>query len=93
MFKKCDINEKEVSMCIKRVATVTTLKAGIAKEDALHGLSRKFILARSEYEDKTSAAKDTQRETEKGLIRKKKRMRDLITHNRKRHAIDQISSG
>ena len=70
MLKKCDISENEVSMCIERVAMVTVLKAGIAKEYTLRGLSRKFILARSEYVDKTSAAEDTQRETEKGLIRK-----------------------
>ena len=43
-------------MCIGRVATVTALKPGIAKEDALRGLSRKLILARCEYMDKTSAA-------------------------------------
>ena len=61
-------------MCIKRVAMVTALKAGISKEDALRGLSRMFMLVESEYVDKTSA-----RETKKGLIRKEKRMRDLIT--------------
>ena len=79
MFKKCDISGNEVSMCIGRVATVTVLKAGITKEDALYGLSRKFILVRSEYVDKTSAAENTKRGTKKGLIRKEKRMRDLIT--------------
>ena len=36
-------------ICIKRVASITALKAGITKEDALHDLSEKFILARSEY--------------------------------------------
>ena len=79
MFKKGDISGNEVSMCIKKVATITALKVGIAKEDALRGLSRKFILARSEYVDKTSATENTWRETEKWLIRKEKRMRDLIT--------------
>ena len=63
MFKKCDISGNEVSICIGRVATVTTLKTGIAKEDALHGLSKKFILAKSEHVDKTSAAENTRRET------------------------------
>ena len=48
MLKKGDISRNEVSMCIGRVATVTALKVGITKEDALYGLSRKFILARSE---------------------------------------------
>ena len=67
MFKKGDISENEVSMCIGTVATITMLKAGIAKEDALGGLSKKFILARSEYVDKTSATEDTQMETRKGV--------------------------
>ena len=79
MFKKGDISGNEVSMCIRRVATVTVLKAVIAKEDALRDLSKKFIVASSEYVDKTSAVENTQRETEKGLIRKEKRTRDLIT--------------
>ena len=78
-LKKCDIIGNEVSMCIGRVATVTTLKEGITKEDALRDLSRKFILAWSEYVDKTSAAENTRREKKKGLIRKGKRMRNLIT--------------
>ena len=80
-------------MCIGRVATVTALKVGIAKEDALCDLSRKFILARSEYVDKTSATENTPRETNKGLNRKEKKMRDLITQCRRRHAIDKIAGG
>ena len=79
MFKKDDISGYEVLMGIGRVATVIALKAGIAKEDALRGLSRNFILARSEDVDKTSAIEDTWREAKKVLIRKDKRMRDLIT--------------
>ena len=67
MFKKGDISENEVSMCIKRVTTVTALKVGIAKEDALHVFSKKFILAKSEYVDKTSAFENTWRETKKGV--------------------------
>ena len=43
--------------------------------------------------DKTSAAENMRRETEKGLIRKEKRMRDLFTQYRRRHAIDQIAGG
>ena len=39
MFKKGDIRGNEVSMCIGRVATVTALKAGIGKEDALKALA------------------------------------------------------
>ena len=76
MFKKGDISGNELSMCIGRVATITASKAVIAKEDALCSLSRKFILARSEYVDKTSAAENTSMETEKGLIRKQKKACD-----------------
>ena len=71
--KKGGINRNEVSMCIRRVESITSLKAGITKEDALHGLSGKFILARSEYEDKTSAHENTRRETEKRLIIKRRK--------------------
>ena len=66
-------------MCIRRVASITSLKAGITKEDALCGLSGKFILAKSENVDKTSALKNTRRVIKKRLIRKDKRMRNLIT--------------
>ena len=66
-------------MCIRRVASITSLKARITKKDALHGLSGKFILARSEYVDKTSAPENMWREIEKRLIMKEKRMRNLIT--------------
>ena len=93
MLKKGDINGNKVSMCIRRVATVTALKVGRAKENALRVLSRKFILAKSEYVDKKSAVEDKQRETEKGLVRKEKRMRDLIIQYRRRHVIDKIASG
>ena len=93
MFKKGNTIGNEVSMCIERIATVTTLKTGITKEYALRGLSRKFILARSKYEDKTSASENTRRKTKKGLIRKGKRMRNLITEDRRGHAIDQIAGG
>ena len=68
VFKKGGISGNEVSMCIGRVATVIALKAGLAKEDGLRDLSRKFILSRSEYVDKTSTDKNTRREIEKGLI-------------------------
>ena len=44
MFKKGDVNGYEVSMCIKRVASITSLKARITKEDTLHG---NLILAKS----------------------------------------------
>ena len=78
MFKKGDISGNEVSMCIRRVASITSLKAGITKEDALRGLSGKVILAKSEYVDKTSAPENTWREVAKRLIRNENRMRNLI---------------
>ena len=46
MFKKGDVNRYEVSMCIRRVASITSLKAGMTKEDSLCG---KLIVVRSEY--------------------------------------------
>ena len=58
MLKKCDISINEISMCIGRIETVTMLKTRITKEDALRCLSRKFILGRSKYVDKTSASCD-----------------------------------
>ena len=49
MFKKGGISGNEVSMCIRRVASITSLRLRITKEDTLHGLSGKFILARVKY--------------------------------------------
>ena len=72
MFKKGDINENEVSICIGRITMVTALKAGITNEVALRGLSRKFILARGKYVDKTSASENTRRETKKGRLGKRR---------------------
>ena len=91
MFKKGDISKNEVSMCIIRVASITSLKERITKEDALRSLSGKFILARSEHVDKTSAPENIRMETKKRLIRKDKRMINLITHYRRGHVIDQIT--
>ena len=68
------------------------VEGGITKEYVFSGLSGKFILARSEYVNKTSAPKNMRSVTEKRLIRKEKRMRNLITQYRRRHAIDQIAS-
>ena len=93
MFKKCDISGNEVSMCIRRGGSITSLKEGITKEDTLCGHSEKFILANSEYVDKKGAPKHMRREIENRLIRKEKRMRNLIIQNRRGHAIDQIASG
>ena len=94
MLKKCDINGNKVSMCIRKIAMLLALKAGITRGDALRGLSRKFILARSKYVDKTSTSKNMRRETKKGLIRKiRELMRNLITQDRRGHVIDQMTSG
>ena len=68
---------------------VPALKAGITKEDALCCLSRKFTLAKSKYVDKTSASVEGDKQ---GLIRKEKKIRNLITQDRKGHVIDQIAS-
>ena len=49
MFRKGDISRNEVSMCIRRVASITSLKVGITKEDALCSPSKKFLLAKRVY--------------------------------------------
>ena len=46
MLKKGDINGNKVSMCIRRVTSITSLKAGITKEDTLCGFSGMLILAK-----------------------------------------------
>ena len=66
MFKKGDINGNEVSMCIMRVTSITSLKSRITKEDTLHGLSGKFILARVEYVNKASASENMWRKEKRG---------------------------
>ena len=37
VIKKRDIGRDNVSMCIKKVATITSLKPGIIKEDTVCG--------------------------------------------------------
>ena len=37
--KKCDIDRDRVSMCIRRVAVISSLKSGITEEDTLRGFS------------------------------------------------------
>ena len=66
MFKKGDISGNEVSMCIRRATSITSLKAEITKEDALHGLSGKFTLARSEYVDKQARPKTREGRQKRG---------------------------
>ena len=37
VLKKGDIGKDKVSMCIRRVTTITSLKLGITEEDTLRG--------------------------------------------------------
>ena len=37
VLKKGDIDKNKVSMCIRRVATISSLKSGITEEDTLCG--------------------------------------------------------
>ena len=37
VLKKCDISRDKISMYIRRVATIASLKSGITEEDALCG--------------------------------------------------------
>ena len=37
VLKKCDISRDKVSMCIKRVTEISSLKSGITEKDTLHG--------------------------------------------------------
>ena len=39
VLNKGDIDRAKVSMCIKRVATISSLKSGITEEDKLRGFS------------------------------------------------------
>ena len=64
VLKKCDIDRDKVSMCIKRVATITSLKSGITEEDTLRGFGSKLVLSRSKNMDKTNTTKDTRGKAE-----------------------------
>ena len=77
ILKKGDICRDEVSICVRRVASIISLKLRITQKDT-YGFSREFVLARSKNVDKARATNDMQGKTEKRLARKEKRMRNLI---------------
>ena len=66
VLKKCDFDIDKVSMCIKRVATITLLKLGITKEDTLRGFGSQLVLSRSKNMDKTNTTKDTRGRQKRG---------------------------
>ena len=76
ILNKCDIDKDKVSMCIRRVATITSLKSGITKEDTLRGFGLELVLSKSENMDKTDTTKDTRGKAEEGLVWKNDVMRD-----------------
>ena len=78
VLKKCDIGRYKVTMCIRRVAAITSLKSGITKEDTFRGSGLELLLSRSKNMDKTDTPKDMRGEAIEGLVWKKNEMRDLI---------------
>ena len=78
VLKKSYISRDKVSMCIRRVAVITSLKLGITEEDTLCGFSRELVLSRNKNEDKTNTTKDTRGNVEEGLVWKMDGIRDLI---------------
>ena len=64
-------------MSLKGITAITLLKFGISQEEALYGFGEKLVLSRSENMNKTSTTKNMRKEI-KWLVRKKKRMRNLI---------------
>ena len=78
VLEKSDISREKVSMCIKRVATITLLKSGITKEDLLRGFGWELILSWNKNMDKTDTPKDTRGKAEEGLVWKNDGIRDLI---------------
>ena len=82
MLKKRDIDRDEESMCIRRVASITSLKAGISEEDTLYGRNIdnlvELVLSSSKNIDKTNTTKDTRGKAKERLVRKNDGMRDLI---------------
>ena len=65
-------------MCIKRVATISSLKPGLTEEDTLRGFGRELVLVRSKNMDKTNTTKDTRGKAKERLVWKKNGMRDFI---------------
>ena len=78
VLKKGDIGRDKVSMCIKRVATITSLKLGITEENTLRGFGYKLVLSGSKKMDKTDTTKDTRGKVEERLVWEKNGMMDFI---------------
>ena len=64
IFKEGDISRDKVAISIRRITTITPLKARITQEDTLRGFGREFVLPRCENMNKTNTTKDTMREVE-----------------------------
>ena len=65
-------------MCIRRVATITSLKSRITEEDTRRGFGCKLVLSWSKNMDKTDTTKDRRGKTEERLVWKKNGMKDFI---------------
>ena len=69
IFKEGDINRDTIAISIRRITTITPLKARITQEDTLCGFGREFVLPKSENMNKTNTTKDTRREIKERLSR------------------------
>ena len=78
ILKKCDICRHKLSMCIRRVAIITSLKPGITEEDTLCGFGLKLVLSKSKNIDKTNTTKDMRGKAEERLVWKINETRDFI---------------
>ena len=82
VLPKVGFGRDKVSMCIRRVITISSLKSGITEDNTLRGFGGELVLFRSKNMDKTDTTKDTRAKIEEGLIWKKDGMRDLIMQDR-----------
>ena len=78
VLKKCDIGKDKVSMCIRRVAIISSLKLRITEEDTLRGFGCELVLSRSKNMDQTNTTKDTRGKAKERLVWKKNGMKDFI---------------
>ena len=76
VLKKSDINRDIVSMCIRRVAAITSLKSGITEEDTLYGFGCLSCLGLRIWKKQTNQRHEG--EVEEGLVWKNDGIRDLI---------------
>ena len=68
-FQRGDISRDKVVISIRRITTITPLKARITQEDTLRGFGREFVLPKSENMNKINTTKDTRRELKERLSR------------------------